>query len=365
MTGGMGGFWIRETRDVVTGLERELAGLDPSLPRGRQATTAAMAVLLALGCALWLHLDDPAWAAVSAFMTTQANTPATLRRGVLRIGGTLAGAGLGVWLAPWLLYDPVACVAVLMLAAFGGVLAMLTLRYGYAWLLGAITLFMVVLGGVAAPSGVLTIAIWRVLEVVVGTVMAMVVVWALMPADAPPPAAPLPLSAALVRHAAIAGIAAGLVPVVWMVLDLPNLSQMSITIAAVMAVPTLSGRQADDWPLIMRRSLHRAAGCLIGGAMGLVVLALPVDSFAVWFVLLGIGVWAGTFVHAMSGGISYVGTQGTLAIMLTLVQGAGPPDSLTPGVMRLVGILLGLATLLIVSLLLTPDPDQSAPSGSG
>lgn len=352
---GTAGFLAREAREVVTGVERELSSLDPGIPRGRQATTSALSVLLALSCALFLHLDDPAWAAVSAFMTTQANTPATLRRGVLRIGGTLAGAGLGVWLAPWLLFDPVACVLVLMTAAFGGVLAMLTLRHGYAWLLGAITLFMVLLGAVASPSAVLTIAIWRVLEVVTGTILAMLVVWALMPTEEAPPAAPAPVSAAMVRHAAIAGIAAGLVPVVWMLLELPNLSQMSITIAAVMAVPTLTGRQAEDGHVILRRSLHRTAGCLIGGAVGLLLLALPIQSFPVWLGLLGMGVWAGTFVHAMPGGVSYVGTQGTLAIMLTLVQGPGPPDTLTPGVMRLVGILLGLATLLVVSLLLTPE----------
>ena len=61
------------------------------------------------------------WAAMSAFVCTQATAPAALRRGLLRIGGTITGAAVAVVLAPWLLYDMVASILVLMLAGFAAV----------------------------------------------------------------------------------------------------------------------------------------------------------------------------------------------------------------------------------------------------
>ena len=46
--------------------------------------------------------------------------------------------------------------------------------------------------------------------------------------------------------------------------------------------------------------------------------------------------------------------------MMTLVQGEGPPDSILPGLNRLAGIIIGVATLFFVTMLLRSAGDVDA-----
>jgi hypothetical protein len=54
-------------------------------------------------------------------------------------------------------------------------------------------------------------------------------------------------------------------------------------------------------------------------------------------------------------GVGYVGTQGAMVFISTLVQGSGPPTSILPGIDRFAGIGGGLLILLMVSLLTAPN----------
>jgi hypothetical protein len=57
-------------------------------------------------------------------------------------------------------------------------------------------------------------------------------------------------------------------------------------------------------------------------------------------------------------GVGYVGTQAAFVFIVTLIQGAGPPTSIMPGVDRFAGIVGGLGILLIVSLVLWPGDSE-------
>ena len=81
------------------------------------------------------------------------------------------------------------------------------------------------------------------------------------------------------RHALQAGFTVMLVPLVWRWLELPNLAQTAITVAAVMAVPALSADAAKDQQKITERAMHRLLGCLLGGIAGLGCLAVSVENF--------------------------------------------------------------------------------------
>ena len=59
-----------------------------------------------------------------------------------------------------------------------------------------------------------------------------------------------------------------IVPLVWRALDLPSLSQTAVTVAAVMAVPALSGDAAANQQKIVERSMHRLLGCGLVGHTG-------------------------------------------------------------------------------------------------
>ena len=113
----------------------------------------------------------------------------------------------------------------------------------------------------------------------------------------------------------------------------------------------------------MRRTVFfwsASIGCLLGGVLALGCLALDVTSFPWWLAMLGAGVWICMHVQVGRHGVGYVGTQAGMVYIITLVQGASPPESIMPGIERFVGIVGGLAILLIVSLLIWPTDEERA-----
>jgi uncharacterized membrane protein YccC len=155
-----------------------------------------------------------------------------------------------------------------------------------------------------------------------------------------------------------AGVGVMLVPLVWSWLELPSLSQTAITITAVMAVPALSSDAGANQRKITERALHRILGCLSGGIAGLACLAVSIDSLLPWMLMLTTGIWIAAHIQASERGIGYVGTQGGVVFISTLVQGTGPAVSILPGIERFVGITGGLLILLAVLLLTAPPAHE-------
>jgi uncharacterized membrane protein YgaE (UPF0421/DUF939 family) len=362
----------RVAAELAAGLRGELAELTLDGPRARQATMAALSVGLAVVVALALRLQDPWWAGISGFVCTQASQPQSLQKSGLRVAGTLAGAAVGFAFASWTSYDPAATLLALFFAGTLANLGALLSPHGYAWLLGGITIVMVTLGSLDDPSQALPVAFYRTAEIVVGVASALLVARLLAPpgsgsgAAAPGWRSLLGTHWHALSHATRSGLAIAAVPLVWRQLELPNLSQMAISISAVMAVPVLSGVPDADQAAIVQRVLHRAAGCLLGGGVGLVLLAWPASqSFAPWLFLLTGGTWVAMQVQTGRHGIGNVGTQAAFALILTMVQGWGPPASLTPAVGRIAGMLGAIGLLLLVGLLLGPPAaaDDARPVG--
>jgi uncharacterized membrane protein YgaE (UPF0421/DUF939 family) len=354
------------TRDVFVALSEELAELRLIGDRGRQCAMTALAVALAATIALALRVDAVWWAAISAFVSVQTSAPASLRRGILRIVGTAIGAVIGFLMSPLLVEDSVAVSLVLLVVSTGGVLGLLVSPRGYAWLLGAVTIDMVLLAGLGDPLSTLNVACNRTAEVTIGTLAAILVAILLAPGaePAPPPVAPgwsdlLGAQWPAVQHALRAGIGVTMVPLVWNWLELPSLSQTAITVAAVMAVPALSNDAAKDRGRIVGRVLHRILGCLVGGVTGLACLALSIEDFLPWLFTLTAGIWIAAHLQGSERGIGYVGTQGAVVFISTLIQGWGPTASILPGIERFAGIGGGLAILLVVSLVTASDAQQT------
>ncbi|MCS3900007.1 putative membrane protein YccC [Bradyrhizobium japonicum USDA 38] len=353
---------------AISALRRELLEIDLAGSRSHHCSRVALAVTLAVVVALVLRVDAPWWAAISAFVSTQATAPASLRRGALRIVGTAIGAAAGLLLSPWLIEDQVALSLALFVASSIGVLGLQVSLHGYAWLLGAVTCDMVLLATLDDPTSALSVACNRTAEVTIGTLAAILVSHLLSPREnhAPPrPQAPgwsdlLGAQWASTQHAMHAGLGVMLVPLAWSWLQLPNFSQAAITVAAVMAVPVLSDDDAANRESITARGTHRILGCLIGGLAGLAVLVVSFENFLPWLAALAIGVWIGAHVQASARDIGYVGTQGAVVFIMTMVQGSGPPSSIIPGIDRLAGITGGLLIVQIVAILLAPSAARVA-----
>ena len=181
----------------------------------------------------------------------------------------------------------------------------------------------------------------------------------------PPPPAPgwrhlLGAQWPVVLHGARSAIAVGAVLAIWMMLDLSQVTEMAITVAVVMAAPVVADGGLGTRHAIAVRSLHRFLGCLLGGLVALLCLALDVTSFPWWLAMIGGAVWVGMHIQVGPHGVGYVGTQAAFVFIVTLIQGAAPPDSIMPGIDRFAGITGGLAILLIVSLLLWPSDEEVA-----
>ena len=347
--------------ELVGAVRGELAELSLSGPRLRQANIAALAVGLALVLALILRLNNPWWAGISAFMCVQASHPQSWQKGGMRIVGTLAGAIASFALVPLAVYDPVATMLLLFTAGTLAILGALLSPHGYAWLLGGITAMMVTLGSLNDPTMALSIAFYRAAEIMLGTATALLVTWLLAPAEsaaaAPPPGwhSLLGRNWHVLSHAVRTGMAVAAVPLVWRQLELPNLSQMAISIGAVMAVPTLTGISEKDQSAIAQRMLHRVAGCILGGCFGAMVLFLPISqSFVPWLLLLMAGTWLAMQIQNGSHGIPGVGAQAAIALILTLVQDTGPAASLLPAFNRIAGMIGAIGLLVLINLLLGP-----------
>lgn len=352
---------LAEVASTSAALVRELGTLAQGGPRAQDAARAAAAVILAAIIAIAMSLPDPWWATVSAAMSTMPTRPASLEKGVLRIIGTLAGALSGYLLIGWVAYDHVACCLVLFAVSSISLYGMAVSPHSYAWMLLGITFNLVVLSSLNDPSGAFHIAVYRFLEVLVGTGCALLVAVLLAPEITAPaaPAAPGwrdPFGAnwPAVTYAMRSGVAVAVLPVIWNAFNLPGVATMAITVAAVMAVPMLPGHVLDDPARILSKAAYRLLGCFIGGVVGLLVLALSTTVFLFWLVLLAAGTWLFVWMQGSTTGAGYVGTQANMVYIMTLVQGLGPPLSLLPGFNRFAGITLGVLTLLLVTAALRP-----------
>ena len=297
-----GGFWAEIAELRVTG------------PRARQGYTVAFAVALAVAAALLFTLHDAWWAAISAFTVGQTTRPASLRRGALRIIGTIIGAAIALACASTLAYNPVLCALFLLASGTLGTLGYLLSPNGYAWLLAAITAMMVG-PDVADRSDACIRGCHREgrRRLVLGTAAAMLAAM-LFAADE---AAPLPEATGLtdllganraaLLHALRSGITVMLIPLVGTGLDLPGLPQMDVTAGAVMAVQPPRGFE-DHTPFVTR-AVQRIGGCLIGGAFALLLLAMPLTNFLLWLFALTVGAFIGAQLQSSERGIGYAGTR--------------------------------------------------------
>ena len=92
-------------RAIARALGTELRSLEPGGPRRTEALASALSVALATLAALFLHFDEPWWAAISAWMVTRSSLAVALSRGLMRIVGSAAGATAAVIVLGFFAYD--------------------------------------------------------------------------------------------------------------------------------------------------------------------------------------------------------------------------------------------------------------------
>lgn len=339
----------RHWRQFADGIRADIVGLDPAGPRVRRAIACGLAVALAVWCAVVLDLDFPMWSGMSAFICLQASVAATALKGLLRTVGTIAGALLAAFLVGFIADDHVALLAAVFVCVTYALYRSYLSRYMYAWLLGCITVALVLMSTIADPAAGLHVAAYRATEIIVGVAAAWAAGVLLLP-EATDPHTDLALldlpKLQSKRHAAFTALEGGIgiaaVLVLYAVLDLPGFSSASLSVARI----------ADPDPQVGRhRGFLRLIGCIVGGAAGLVMVGFAIDWLPA--LLFWLFAWCTVFGYFGSGspGSAYFGIQAAFAFCIAFVPGAEPAATLEPVIDRLAGILVGVAVFWVIDVI--------------
>lgn len=151
-----------------------------SLP-SQTALRTALAITLAAFTAFALHLENPYWSAITACVVSMSNLGASLERGILRIIGTIAGAALGYVFASLFINKPIMFFSSVFLVIAIGYYYSLVTRYSYSFIIGLVTVSLVMLSAVYQRDSLLHIAIWRSTEIIVGVVAVLLTSYLVFP----------------------------------------------------------------------------------------------------------------------------------------------------------------------------------------
>jgi uncharacterized membrane protein YccC len=320
-------------------------------PRMVDELECVFSVLLAIVLGHLVGAKNISWAAFSGFMVMRGHVSESLRRGILRLAGTVGGAALAVAIFPIVAPYPFALSAALALIGAGSLYTSLTHRHAYAFLFVGLTFAMIVLGYPVSQSDLLAFASSRILEVLAGTTACLLVStlstltlrqrW-------PAPARPSPAVGGwhpeAARHAAQGAAAMALLPLFHEIWRLPELGQAAVAIMAVMIVPVTRLGSGAYLP-VGRRMVLRILGCAFGATLAGLILLIAQGSAAILITGSLFGVMLGRHIENGASGIAYGGTQFTLAMLVALVPDsyiAPDPDA---GVARLAGTVIGIALL--------------------
>ena len=364
-------------RTAIFALGRELAAWKASRARVTFAAEAVLSVALSVALANALGLSDTWWAAISGFAVMQTSFAGSVQRAVHRITGTVIGAALGTMVGPWLGDRP--WLFVPALGAIGGIAVYRAngSKAAYAWILGGVTALMVTYEAhkFASVRATALFAALRVAEVAVGTFACVLVASVFhfgpkwyrknrTPSDASsaraagestaPSAAVLTSLPESVRPTrTLLGLQAALsitiLASLTYVLHLPGFAQAMVTAIAVLIVPPGLAADRTRQP-VMEKMVQRVAGSMIAGVLAVVLLPLMQGQAVLCMLALSIGVWAGCHVQTGREGASYVGRQFTIAFIMVFVQDHHWSSDPLPALMRLSGILIGIAVLAAVML---------------
>lgn len=329
-------------------------------------------VLLAIVLAHLIGAKMIAWAAFSAFVLLKGSMSETLLRGVLRMIGTLLGATLAIWFVRLSPGDLWATMLVTALVGGIGLYGTLTAHRSYAWLLFGLTFVMILLDKLQQPGiDVQALAITRVLEVGAGTVACVAVSlvstltarrwWPVLP-NPPTPSVGWHPDAA--RHAAQAGFALSLLPLLNHFVAIPELAQAGVTVMAVMIVP-VAGLGSSGLAPVSRRLSHRALGCLAGGVLASLVLLVAGGSVPVLVAGTCLGIIAGRHIENGGPARAYLGLQFTLAVMIVLIPDSYANVAIEPGLKRFISVFIGMAVLVPILLaghFLVPERKATEPA---
>jgi uncharacterized membrane protein YccC len=335
---------------LAEALKAEIGRFAFSGHTARLAFRTALASVLSILVAMILHLDNPYWAGITAISITLPDISSSVARSIDRCLGTMIGAAVGYFGAHFVADHLVFQFIIASAVAFG-IYGMERTAHGYAVLLGAVTVILVMFGSLDAPDSALKLAVYRSMEIMVGVAVSYFIELAFVPATQALPVSRKPgffagpVDERMLATAITGGIATASIPQIWERLQLPGLAQTPITAFVIL----VAMHREPAWT-----ALNRVIGCLMGGAYGLVCLRLVADNTLIWLLLLFLGLHIFSHIKHGNAELSYSGHQAAVATILSMVQGLSPSPDILPAISRLVGMIGGIVVVIVAAALIEP-----------
>lgn len=362
-------------RSSGQGLHAEIRALRLRGARAVLSLQTVGSVLLAVAAADALGLADRWWVAISAYVVMRADWETSISRALQRIAGTIGGAILGAVLGGWAAGSVWRFAPLLGLIAGFGLYRAIGSSRSYGWVLATITALLVV-SGAPSTANVQLLAVWRLVDVLVGTTACVVVAglvhrvrreWlrrhpgVTLP---PMPAAAQKASPTLVRtdwrmrRLRLLQSFQGAVTIVLLAIaayyrQLPDFAQMLVTVVVVLLVPLPALlRKQGEQNVVLVRMAHRVVGCLLAAVIAIGLLPFIGNSPLLCMMVLAAGLWLAAHVQAGNPATSYIGTQFGIALIIVFVQDERWSTDVSAAALRLIGIVAGIVALAVVMLVI-------------
>ncbi len=315
--------------------------------RAQVALRVTLGILLAIAIAHALRLEMPVWAAISVLRVFQNDRTATVRRGLERVAGTVAGGAIAYGIMLEGQVHAWVYIATGLTCAFA-VYAQAVSRYSYAFVLVGFTVPLMTYHALVSSEPIGHVVLMRGLEVLVGVFVA-AAIDLLTSGRHGSHATSKPWFAAtdevFLGHALTVGIAVSLVPVVWTTFHLPGFDQTPITAFIVVG----AAREGIGW-----KSLNRCIGCLLGALLGFLGVMMLDGGLLTWLAFVFAGLFVFTQICFGGSVVAYTGAQAAIAFLLVVVMEPIPHLDLDAGIGRMWGIFGGICMVVLVGLATWP-----------
>ncbi|CDZ77106.1 p-hydroxybenzoic acid efflux pump subunit AaeB [Legionella massiliensis] len=153
----------------------------PQTLENRAALRTAIATLAAMLIAFSFHFDKPYWSAMTVVLLANVYTGSVVDKAILRIIGATIGAWLGYFLAGLVVNSLLLYLLAIFLLISLAIYYYSFSSYAYAYLLGALSAFIVISDLAFTPQQTFYLAIWRPIDISLGVIISAVSAWCIFP----------------------------------------------------------------------------------------------------------------------------------------------------------------------------------------
>lgn len=130
-----------------------------------------------------------------------------------------------------------------------------------------------------------------------------------------------------------AAIAALSVPIIWILFDLPGLSQIGVSALILTKIDLDAANSAAK---------DRMLGCILGVFLGFITLGFDITNFALYLFILFVNIFGISLLYYSQGKNNYFSLQMVIGYIVTAVTGCTYTTNINTGFNRVIGIIFGI-----------------------